>query len=146
MDVTEINETFVTPELHDEKNSLASMIDKDPVLYALYSADNFRIRIDGDEHAMTSPTLSNLREMVLVTPQSRAELCVAKHIFEVNCREPVTNTLHLMLLRNTMVTYGDEARTKQEHIVDYSVYAQTFEALSAEEDGFLVFDCKHPPQ
>lgn len=140
MDVSDSNDSFVTPELHEEQNSLAALINKDPVLTALYSPDNFAIRIDGEDHALTSPILNNVQQLALLTPDSKAQLLVARDVFTVNCSEPVTNTLHLMLLRNTMVTYGDEARTKQEHIVDYSVYAQTVSAVSQEEGDYLVFD------
>ena len=98
------------------------------------------MRIDGDDHEMASPILNNVRELVLLTPDSQAELVVAKDVFEANCREPVTNTVHLMLLRNTMVTYGDEERTKQEHIIDYSLYYQTFVAMSRDVGDHWVFD------
>ena len=39
-----------------------------------------------------------------------------------------------------MVSYGDEGREKQEHIVDYSIYRNTFQHLSKADNEHLVFD------
>ncbi|MBK6295893.1 MAG: radical SAM protein, partial [Rhodoferax sp.] len=40
-----------------------------------------------------------------------------------NCPELIRNTVYLQLLRDTPVVYGDEQRTKQEHIFTYQLYA-----------------------
>jgi uncharacterized protein len=40
-----------------------------------------------------------------------------------------------MFLRNTMVTYGDENRLKQEHLVDYSIYEGAFRSFAKVENS-----------
>ena len=142
-DVTEIetNRTHnITPELEEDSNSLASLVKRDPLLTALYSDQNFLLNVDNVEYALRSPVLSNMTEMVAIDSHSKIVLKVHQDIFDVSCNEPVTNTLHIMLLRNTMVTYGDEKRQKQEHIVDYSIYSNSFMSQSQLEGDYYCFD------
>lgn len=61
-------------------------------------------------------------------------------IFDLACNDPTNNSLHLMLLRDTTVVYGDEQRTKQEHIFDYSLYRNAVVASSRKEDSYLLLD------
>lgn len=124
---------YVTPELEDPDNALRTLIDRDPVLTAIFDPGLFRLDIDGVVHELQSATLVNRCEIGLVRDDSRVRLSVRKDAFELGCEEPVNNHLHLMLLRNTLVTYGDEQRRKQEHLADYSLYARSLSTLA--EDG-----------
>ena len=135
------NRKYVTPELDDDKNSLSALVENDEVLREIYSAENVCVRVDGVEYALQSPTLRNRTEIALIGDNSAVELLVKPGIFTVNCTEPVNNHLMLMLLRNTMVSYGDEGRLKQEHLADYSLYQQSFEFMAVREtEARLRFD------
>jgi uncharacterized protein len=46
----------------------------------------------------------------------------------------------LMLLRDTTVVYGDEQRSKQEHIFDYSLYRNSFFAAAKQEGNYALLD------
>ncbi|WP_444997838.1 radical SAM protein [Aliikangiella sp. IMCC44359] len=130
----------ITPELQDEKNSLAKLVESDNILQSIYNEKLVHLLVDETSYNLRSPVISNLADVVALDISSSTILKVHQDIFSVNCNEPVTNTLHLMLLRNTMVTYGDEKRLKQEHIVDYSIYTNSFVQQSKLIDGFYHFN------
>ena len=54
-------------------------------------------------------------------------LHLRRDVLQANCLEAIRNTLYLQLLRDTPVVYGDEQRTKQEHIFTYQLYANCLE-------------------
>jgi uncharacterized protein len=45
-----------------------------------------------------------------------------------------------MLLRNTTVTYGDEARHKQEHLMDYALYSPSLIAQANKQQNYYHYD------
>lgn len=139
-DVEAKKSSYYTPELQDDQNNLAVLIEKDYLLQQVYSDKLFTITIDGVAYPLSSPILSNKNEMAIVAGDSTVLLSVPKDIFSINCQDPVSNYLQIMLLRNTMVRYGDEGREKQEHIVDYCVYQNSFISMSREDQGLLQFD------
>ena len=131
---------YITPELQDEHNSLSVLVEKDKILQQIYSEKLFTITIDGVAYPLSSPILSNKNEMASISENFSVSLSMPRDIFSVNSQDPVNNYLHIMLLRNTLVRYGDEGREKQEHIVDYSVYQNSLISLSEEDHGLLQFD------
>jgi len=126
----------ISLELYDPKNSLQVLIKNDSILQQLYSDTLIKINIDNIEYPLSSALTNNLSELALVTPDSEIELYVRTDLFNINCNEPVNNHLLIMLLRNTMVSYGDEQRTKQEHLIDHAIYTQTFQQRSSISDGY----------
>ncbi|MBF0264234.1 MAG: radical SAM protein [Gammaproteobacteria bacterium] len=131
---------YLTPELYEQQNSLSQLIKSDQILQQLYCAELFSLTIDTFNYPLSSPILSNKNEMALLTENSSIILTVPATIFAINSKDPVNNYIQLMMLRNTLVRYGDEGREKQEHIVDYCVYQQSFKALSSSTKGNLQFD------
>ncbi|WP_051302943.1 radical SAM/SPASM domain-containing protein [Psychromonas aquimarina] len=133
---------YITPELYEDSNALTSLIAADEVLQTIYSDTLFSLQVDGVDYALTSPVLHNSNDLALLNKQASVILKVREDIFGLHSKDPVNNCIHLMLLRNTMVTYGDEGREKQEHIVDYSLYKNSFELLSENKDGWYLFDLR----
>ena len=129
-DVTPQKKKFVTSELYDEENALSQLILQDAVLQSVYAADCFQLRVDHVVYPLISPILSNKHDIVLMKTSSDIALLVKKNIFELHCQDVINNPLHLFFLRNTMVSYGDEKRVKQEHLVDYNLYRGAFSELA----------------
>ncbi len=145
-EIETVKPSYITPELYEDENSLSALIAADEVLQHIYSDDMFVIEVDGVDYTVASPILQNSNELALFSSASQVKLKVKANIFTLHSKDPVNNTLHIMVLRNTLVTYGDEGRTKQEHIVDYSLYRNSFFQLCEEEDkkgeaeGYRSFD------
>ncbi|MCW5207504.1 SPASM domain-containing protein, partial [Desulfobulbus sp. US2] len=133
-------ERFITPELALESNRLREIIARDKNLQALYSDEIFFLRVNGVEYRLRSAILKNAGEIEVFDADSKILLGVREDIFDLACNDPTNNSLHLMLLRDTTVVYGDEQRTKQEHIFDYSLYRNAVVASSRKEDSYLLLD------
>ena len=131
----------MTPELFDPANRLAGLIENDPLLQELYSDTLFFLRVDGIRHTLRSGILRNEHHIEPFGPASEILLGVREDALGIGCQdEGVDNYLHLMLLRDTLVVYGDERRAKQEHLFDYSLYRNTLFASATREDGYYVLD------
>ncbi len=58
------------------------------------------------------------------------------------CDDLVRNTLHIQLLRDTKIIYGDEKRTKQEHLVTFQSYWNVLTDSTKYGDDYFEFDLK----
>ncbi len=141
-EIETVKPRYITEELYQDENSLAEIIEKDTILQHIFDDSLFKLEINGVNYSVTSPILKNSNELALLTANSRINLKVKSNIFTLNSKDPVNNYLHIMILRNTLVTYGDEGRQKQEHLVDYNIYQNTFITMSNIEDGYYIFDLK----
>ncbi|SFN38667.1 uncharacterized protein SAMN05660284_01363 [Formivibrio citricus] len=110
-------------DLYEDKNALQSLIESDPVLQTLYSDDAFILELPNETVALTSQLLKPHATWYTLAAGERLVLHVRKSVFEAGCDEPIRNTLYLQMLRDTPVVYGDERRTKQEHLFTYQLYA-----------------------
>jgi uncharacterized protein len=131
---------FVTPELSYKFNWLSEIIDRDADLRALYRGDLFFLRVNGVTSHLRSAILKNIGDIEVLDAQSEVLLGVRSDIFDLACHDNESNYLHLMLLRDIPVVYGDEGRTKQEHIFDYSLYKKSFTAASRAEGEYALLD------
>ncbi len=121
-------ETVVLPEeVYEKKNALQPLIDEDPLLRALYSDDAFLLELGDELVPLTSQILKTRSNWYVLAPGDRARLHVRRSLFEANCSEPIRNTLYLQMLRDTPVVYGDERRTKQEHLFTYQLHTHCLE-------------------
>ncbi len=139
-DVHAEKQYFVTPELALESNWLSEIIHRDADLRALYSDALFFLRVNGVEYRLHSAILKNVGDIEVLDAESEVLLGVRNDIFSLACSDEVNNYLHLMLLRDTTVVYGDEQRSKQEHIFDYSLYKNAFTAASRAEGKYALLD------
>ena len=133
------NREFSCRILDEEKNTLHAMIAADPLLQALYSDTAFVLEVRGEQVPLASQLLKERVDWYTLMPGDRVVLHVARALFEVNCPEPLRNTLYLQMLRDTPVVYGDEQRTKQAHIFTYQLFADCLEesALLGAEYGMV---------
>jgi uncharacterized protein len=115
-------QSYITNELYQDENSLSSLITKDKILQQLYSSELFYLNINGINYSLKSPLLKTESDIELLNNQSKIILGMRADIFALACSHEVNNYIHIMLLRNTTIVYGDENREKQEHIFDYSLY------------------------
>lgn len=133
-------ERVISAELFADANRLAEIIQRDPDLQALYSSDLFFLRVNGVEYRLRSAILKNEMDIEVLDDKSTVLLGVREDVFRLACEDEVNNCLHLMLLRDTAVVYGDEQRSKQEHIADYSLYTNAFFAAAQQEGNYAVLD------
>lgn len=125
-------------DLYDEKNSLRNIISEDGILNKLYSDDDFIITIDGRPQKLRSQILKPVREIYHLYPDQDIRIHVNRKIFDAYCDEPIRNTLHIQMLRDTKVTYGDEKRTKQEHLFSHEVFFQCLKTSDISRDRVML--------
>lgn len=129
-----LNTIQLSSDFYDEDNTLFNIIKNDNYLKELYSNDNFILEINKNEEKLIPQILRKTRVEKLIDSDDHILLHVKKDIFNINCNEPHTNSLHLQLLRNTKVIYGDEKREKQEHIITQQIYKNLLQESSKGEE------------
>ena len=133
-------EHYITPEISDPKNSLRAIISEDEVLTELFGNRLFYVEINGVHYDLESPILRNIHDIELFGPDTKAVLGIHNDVFELACKDEVNNHVLLMMLRDTTVVYGDEGRSKQEHIFDYALYSQSLKAVSERVGDYWRYD------
>jgi uncharacterized protein len=126
--------TMLPPELYAENNTLAALIAADPLLRALYSDSAFVLEVGDELLPLASQILKPRATRYALAADDRLVVHVRRELFDANCAEPVRNTLYLQMLRDTPVVYGDERRTKQEHLFTYQLYSRCLEASRLGDD------------
>lgn len=119
---------------------LRDLIDADPAIAGIFDSTAFRIRIDGVDFPMQSQVLRTARTITDISRDSEVLIYVRKDIMETATRWPVNNALYIQLLSGTLVTYGDENRTKQEHVVTHQVYLNTLARGESDDPACYCFD------
>lgn len=116
------NTIRLSDDFHEPENALSNIINNDTILKDLYSKDSFILDINGEENNLISQIQRSMRSTLFIDSEDEVLLHVRKSIFDVNCLDSKTNSLHIQLLRDTKVVYGDEQREKQEHIFTQQIY------------------------
>jgi len=133
-------QAYVTDELYEVNNQLATIVEKDKVLKVLYTEELFYLQVDDVRYNLKSPILKNENDMEIFTSDSEILLGIREDAFSIACEYEVNNAVQIMLLRDTQVIYGDENRSKQEHIFDYALYKHSLVQGAKREQGYYVFD------
>lgn len=120
--------------------SLTSIIEADRDIAGVFDDDAFVVEIDGIRYPLQSQILRGTRDFVSLTPVSTVKMYARKSVFEKACKWPVNNSLYLMLLSGELVTYGDENRTKQEHVMTHQVFYRTLASYDSDMEDFFCFD------
>lgn len=113
---------LIPAELYDQKNSLQALIAADPLLQQLYSPDAFLLELNGELIPLQSQILAPQRSLYSIGKDDQLVLHIRRSLFEANCTELIRNTLYIQLLRDTTVVYGDEQRSKQEHLITHQIF------------------------
>lgn len=124
-------------DLGEEKNALRALIAADPVLTELYRADAWQLEINGEYFALESQILKTRHDCPTLLPVDNIRLHLRRSLLAVACPEAIRNTLYLQVLRDTSVVYGDEARSKQEHLFNYQLFANCLTASPLGEDWVM---------
>ncbi|MFZ4538926.1 radical SAM protein [Propionivibrio sp.] len=127
-------------DLAEEKNALRAMIAADPLLQELYSDQAFILEVRDELVPLASPLLKARPTWHTLLPGDRIVVHVQRRLFAANCTEPVRNTLYLQMLRDTLVVYGDEQRSKQEHLFTYQLFANCLQASDLLGADYLMAD------
>ena len=112
----------IPDELLQSKNALQQLIAAGRELQALYSGSAFELQINDTRIGLQSQILSPARTLHTVSKSDRIRLRIRAALFQANCTELLRNTLYIQLLRDTRVVYGDEQRSKQEHVFTHQIF------------------------
>lgn len=127
-------------DLGDSKNTLQALIANDAVLKGVFSATAFVLELGEETIPLDSQLLKQQRTQHTVVTGDRIVLHLRRDVLLVHCDEPIRNTLYLQLLRDTPVVYGDEQRTKQEHVFTYQLYANCMQPSARYGSDYLQCD------
>lgn len=130
----------LTSELFAPENRLSSLIEKDPILQELYSESLFFLEIDGTRYNLRSGILKNEHDLEQLNKDSKVLLGIRTDALDIACDYAVSNHLYIMLLRDTLVVYGDEQRSKQEHIFEYALYRNALDASAQRGGDYWLLD------
>lgn len=119
-------------DLAEEKNELLKIIESDEWLRQLYREDAFLLAHDGELLPLQSQILK--RERTLLTVVASDSFGVHVHRDLLTSGEAHRNTLYVQMLRDSPVVYGEEARTKQEHLFTYQLWLEHLQPSSHSPD------------
>ena len=137
---TENSEKYY-PVRKNDYPSLEEIILKDINLKYIYDSNSFILRLDGNNYPLSSQITKNKREIIYITPNSKIELLMKKDLIKELADYPENNSLYIMLLSGSLVTYGDEGRTKQRHIATIQIYKGVLDKNIV--DDYYVYDLKN---
>ena len=126
----------------NEYKSLEELIKEDDKLKYIYDDSCFILKIDDREYKLESQILKNYRDVIYITPSNSIKLYIKDNLLEEVCDYPINNSLYIMLLSGNMVEYGDEKRTKQQHIASFQIYKGVLDKCERTKDGYIILDIK----
>lgn len=132
--------TILPHELAETRNALQALIAADAILQELYSDSAFILEIGEELVPLTSQILTPRSTTYTLAAGDRLVLHVRRSTLAANCAEAIRNTLYLQMLRDTPVVYGDEQRSKQEHVFTYQLYANCLEPSQRLGADYLMAD------
>ena len=102
--------------------SLTDIINSDINLKYIYDSESFILQLDDVKYPLSSQITKVSRDIIYITPKSKVLIYMKKHLIEEATDYPINNSLYIMILTGTQVTYGDENRTKQAHLATHQIY------------------------
>ena len=121
------------PEFYDSKNSLESIILRDKLLIELYNPSNIKLGINGEYIDLFSSLLYDKTMSVTMYSSDDLKLFLSNDYVGINHTED--NNILLMILSKDMIVYGDEQRTKMQHLEHIEIDLKDTEKV---EEGYLV--------
>ena len=95
--------------------------------------------MDDVEYKLESQVLRKSRDIIYLTPDSDVKIYMKKKLIEDVCDYPDNNALYIMLLSGDTVTYGDEGRNKQRHVMTHQIYKGVLESIPSDKNCYYVF-------
>ena len=119
---------------------LNEIISNDEKLKNIYSSDIFILKVDDEEYPLSSQILKKTRNIIYITKNSKVIIYMKKDLINAECDYPDNNSLYIMLLSGNLVTYGDEARTKQCHVATSQIYKCVLDNRPSDKEKYYAYD------
>lgn len=119
---------------------LEDIINSDSNLKYIYDDNSFILSVDGIDYKLESQIIKKTRDIIYITPKSKIEIYMRKNLINELSDYPENNSLYIMLLSGSLVTYGDENRTKQRHISTHQIYKGVLDKISSSRKGYYRYD------
>ena len=140
MRIEDSSKYIPTKKLNNEYPTLEEIIKTDNKLKYIYDANSFILKIDNIEYRLESQITKKTRDLIYITPKSSLKIYMKKELINEICDYPENNSLYIMILSGNLVTYGDELRTKQRHIVTHQIYKGVLDHITSDKDEFYMYD------
>ena len=131
---------YFPKEVKKDYPTLSELIASDQNLKYIYDDNSFILKVDGDKYPLSSQITKNFRDIIYLSPISKVEIYLKKNLLSEQCDYPENNSLYIMLLSGSLVTYGDEQRTKQRHIATHQIYKGVLDNNSSSDDDYYKYD------
>lgn len=126
----------IANDLFDEKNTLLKLIESDTGLKNIFNPVLYTANLAGVDIPVESQLLKRKRTLHVVSRDDVFKLRFHKSTMSDQCDDIIRNTLFLQILRDTPVVYGDEQRTKQEHLFTYQIHTRLLSEHSTQSDYY----------
>lgn len=137
---TENSEQYRPKVNNNDYPMLEELIQNDPKLKYIYDDKSFILKVDDVEYPLESQILKKGRDFIYLTPNSKIKIYMKKNMIEEECDYPLNNALYIMLLSGNMITYGDENRLKQQHVMTHQVYKGVLDQNTSDKEDYYVYD------
>ena len=131
---------YFPKEVKKDYPTLSEIIASDQNLKYIYDDNSFILKVDDKEYPLSSQITKNFRDIIYLSPISKVEIYLKKNLLSEQCDYPENNSLYIMLLSGSLVTYGDEQRTKQRHIATHQIYKGVLDNNSSSDDDYYKYD------
>lgn len=118
---TALSQLILPNDIVDDKNQLQVIIQSDETLKMLYKEEMFMLEVSGEMIPLYSQILKAQRDILSITDEDSIGIHVHKDMLNIT-DDPLRNTIYMQMLRDTLVVYGDEQRTKQAHLFTYQLW------------------------
>ncbi len=137
----ELREKYYPAKVNNDGTpTLEEIISKDEHLKYIYDRECFILDVDGHEYKLESQILKTKRDIIYLTNQSQIKIYLKDNLLDEECPYPQNNSLYIMLLSGDLITYGDENRTKQRHIMSHQIYKDVLLSNKSNKEGYLCYD------
>ena len=137
---TENSEQYRPKVNNNDYPMLEELIQNDSKLKYIYDDKSFILKVDDVEYPLESQILKKGRDFIYLTPNSKIKIYMKKNMIEEECDYPLNNALYIMLLSGNMITYGDENRLKQQHVMTHQVYKGVLDQNTSDKEDYYVYD------
>ncbi len=131
---------YVPQENNNNYPTLEQIISTDERLKYIYDTNSYILKVDNIEYKLESQILKKKRDIVYISNNSNVSIYVKNNILDEECDYPESNTLYIMLLSGDLITYGDEGRTKQRHVMTHQVFKRVLANNISDKDGYYKLD------
>ena len=127
---TENISKYIPKKVNTQMPSLEEIIKEDCKLKYIYDNDSFILKVDNVLYKLESQIIKKTRDKIYMK----------KTLITEQCDYPENNSLYIMILSGNLVTYGDENRTKQRHVVTHQIYKGVLDNTDSDIENYYAYD------